>query len=111
MPIPDAGIHRRGGSRRRLVSTWPVPRARPGAVPPISAATALSTWPAAAVPAKPASGKARNPAVHSNHVRAELRRDVRESVMLSTSSDGDVEQVVLLVARTPALGLHGGRGR
>src|SRR5689334_12083489 len=41
----------------------------PATAPPVSAASGLSTRPTIAVPARPARGKARNPAVQINQVR------------------------------------------
>src|SRR3954447_4624793 len=68
-----AGIQRRGSSRRRLSRAWPAPMISPATAPPISADSGLSTRPTIAVPARPARGKARNPAVQINQVR---RNDV-----------------------------------
>src|SRR4051794_41294407 len=64
-----AGIQRRGSSRRRLSRAWPAPMTSPATAPPVSADSGLSTRPTTAVPARPARGKARNPAVQINQVR------------------------------------------
>src|SRR3954465_8726297 len=64
-----AGIQRRGSRRRRLSRAWPAPMTSPATAPPVSADSGLSTRPTTAVPARPARGKARNPAVQINQVR------------------------------------------
>src|SRR4051794_41972297 len=76
-----AGIQRRGSRRRRLSRAWPVPMTSPATAPPVSADSGLSTRPTTAVPARPARGKARNPAVHINQVRRNDRVDAAGPVV------------------------------
>src|SRR3954453_10467866 len=83
MPIPMvvAGIQRRGSRRRRLSRAWPVAMTSPATAPPVSADSGLSTRPTTAVPARPARGKARNPAVQINQARRNDGVDAAGPVM------------------------------
>ena len=86
MPSAVAGIQRRGvqppAAGQRLPGADDERRRRS---PPTSAATGLSTRPATAVPARPAIGKARNPAVQVRQVRVTDDRDGWDADMVRRS--------------------------